>query len=81
MATMNAAANDEFDQLHVLQTQLAAAQADEARTVAELTAYLRRGSRSDSDHKALRDAATAARGRTNDLFKKWQRLVRKLTND
>lgn len=72
---------DDFDQLHLLQKQLAAAQAEEAEALSALSKFTRRGGKNEAEFVALRDAASEARARTNDLIKKWQKLVRKLTND
>lgn len=71
--------DDDFDRLHLVQAQLAAAQKEEMQALQALTSHTRSGSRDPHDFEVLQQAAWAARRKTNGLFAEWKRLVRRFT--
>lgn len=54
---------DDFDRLHLVQAQLAAAQAEEQRALKAFTDYTRAGGKDEAEFRGLRKATSEARAR------------------
>jgi hypothetical protein len=71
---------DDFDRLHLVQAQLAAAQADEMEALRALTAFtMGGGDRRTFD--VLTRAASEARAETDRLLDEWKGLVRSFSRN
>jgi hypothetical protein len=66
---------DDFDRLHLVQAQLAAAQKDEMEALRALTAFTMSGGDRET-FDLLTQAASDARAETDRLLAEWKSLVR-----
>jgi hypothetical protein len=72
---------DDFDRLHLVQAQLAAAQKDEMDALRALTDYTMTGGGDRHLFDALTQAASDARAETDRLLVEWKGLVVAFSNN